>query len=98
MELGQLAQKPQLVKLTITEEKIVEKYGDELEFYMYDRQPLDVFAKLANFDQNDPGGIIKLLETVILDSKGEPVMKDGLQLPMDVVTECIKVAGDTLGK
>ena len=98
MELGQLAQKPQLVKLTIDEETIVEKYGDALEFYMYDRQPLDVFAKLANFDQNDPGGIIHLLQQVILNKEGEAVMKDGLQLPMDVVVECIKVAGDTLGK
>ena len=98
MELGQLAQKPQLVKLTIDNKDIVEKYGDELEFYMYDRQPLDVFAKLANFDQNDPGSIIHILQTVILNKEGEQVMKDGLQLPMDVVTECIKVAGDTLGK
>ena len=98
MELGQLAQQPQLVKLTIDNKDIVEKYGDELEFYMYDRQPLDVFAKLANFDQNDPGGIIQILKTVILNKEGEEVMKDGLQLPMDVVTECIKVAGDTLGK
>jgi len=98
MELGQLAQQPQLVKLTIDNKDIVEKYGDELEFYMYDRQPLDVFAKLANFDQNDPGSIIHILQTVILNKEGEQVMKDGLQLPMDVVTECIKVAGDTLGK
>jgi hypothetical protein len=98
MELSQLAQKPQLVKLTINKEELVEKYGDELEFYMYDRQPLDVFAKLANFDQNDPGSIIQILKTVILDAEGEEVMKDDMQLPMDVVTECIKVAGDKLGK
>ena len=98
MELGQLAQKPQLVKLTIDEKEIVEKYGDELEFYMYDRQPLDVFAKLANFDQNDPGSVIHILQTVILNKDGEAVMKDGLQLPMDVMTECIKVASDKLGK
>ena len=98
MELGQLAQKPKLVKLTIDAEAIVEKYGDSLEFYMYDRQPLDVFAKLANFEQNDAGSIIHLLQTVILDANGEAVMHDGLQLPMDVVTECIKVAGDKLGK
>ena len=98
MELGQLAQKPQLVKLTIDEKTIVEKYGDALEFYMYDRQPLDVFAKLANFDQNDPGSVIHILQTVILNKDGEAVMKDGLQLPMDVMTECIKVASDKLGK
>ena len=65
---------------------------------MYDRQPLDVFAKLANFDQNDPGSIIQILKTVILDAEGEEVMKDDMQLPMDVVTKCIKVAGDKLGK
>ncbi len=98
MELGQLAQKPQLVKLIIDEKTLVEKYGDELEFYMYDRQPLDVFAKMANYDENDPGAVIHILQTVILNKDGEAVMKDGLQLPMDVMTECIKVASDKLGK
>lgn len=98
MELTQLAKKPTLIKLTIDEEKIVEKYGDVLEFWMYDRQPLDVFAKLANADKADPGDMIKVLTQVILNEQGEPIMKDGLELPIDVVTECIKVAGDKLGK
>ena len=40
MKLSELAKKPQLQKITITDEALVEKYGDELEFFIYDRQPL----------------------------------------------------------
>ena len=53
---------------------------------------------MANYDENDPGAVIHILQTVILNKDGEAVMKDGLQLPMDVMTECIKVASDKLGK
>ena len=99
MELSNLAQKPQLVKLTIKEPKIVEKYGDELEFYMYDRQSLDVFAKFADAKEDGANSnMIHMLVNIILDKDGNPVMKDDLILPMDVVTECIKAAGETLGK
>ena len=44
------------------------------------------------------GGGISTGPPPLKSYEGEQVMKDGLQLPMDVVTECIKVAGDTLGK
>jgi len=48
MRLKELATKPQLTKITIDSAELVEKYGDALTFYMYDRQSLDVFSKLAN--------------------------------------------------
>lgn len=99
MELSKLAQKPQLIKLTITDEEIVKTYGDELEFYMYDRQPLDVFAKLASAKEGETTeSMVNMIQEIILDKDGEKVMKEGLQLPMDVIGACMKVAGEKLGK
>jgi len=48
MKLKDLATKPKLEKLTIQKPELVEKYGDELDFYVYDRQPLDVYGRLAS--------------------------------------------------
>ena len=98
MELQELAVKPKLIKVTIKEEAIVEKYGDELDFYVYDRQPLDVFAKLATIKEDNALLFTDMLVDLILNEKGEPVMAEGKILPLDVLTEAVKLIGDKLGK
>ena len=98
MNLKDLAQKPTLVELKVTEPAIVEKYGDELSFWVYDRQPIDVFAKLATMQEANPLEFTDMLAQLILDAEGKPVMADGKVLPIDVLTEAVKLIGDTLGK
>jgi hypothetical protein len=98
MKLAELSQKPQLLSVMIDREDLVEKYGEELEFFVYDRQPLDVFSKLANADKGDLGGTTMLLKDLILTEEGVPVMQDDHILPMDVMIEAIKLIGERLGK
>jgi hypothetical protein len=98
MQLEQLAVQPKLTKITISEPKIVEKYGEELEFYVYDRQKLDVFAKMASVTEENAMQYSTLLTDLILNEKGEPVMSDDKVLPIDVLTEAIKLIGEMLGK
>lgn len=98
MNLKDLAQKPTLIELKVTEPAIVEKYGDELSFYVYDRQPIDVFAKLATMQEANPLEFTDMLAQLILDAEGNPVMADDKILPIDVLTEAVKLIGDTLGK
>jgi len=98
MKLSELAKKPTLVKITISDEKIVEKYGDELEFFMYDRQPLDIFTKLADVQQDDVGKYIDILKDIILNEDGKSVMSDEMTLPIDVLTEAMRLIGEHLGK
>ena len=98
MNLSELAIKPQLIKLTVTEPKIVEKYGEELEFWVYDRQSLDVFAKMSTITEDNALQYTDMLSGMILDSEGKPVMSDDKILPIDVMVEAIKLVGETLGK
>jgi hypothetical protein len=98
MNLQELATAPQLTKLTVNTPAIVEKYGDELDFYFHDRQPLDVFAKFATVNEENPLQFIDILKDLILNEKGEPIMNDGHILPIDVLTEVIKIVGEFLGK
>jgi hypothetical protein len=97
MELKELSKKPQLIKLTIDKEDLVKKYGDTLEFHIYDRQPLDVFAKLAN-QKDDFSGVTELIQDMILDSEGKPVVSDGQILPVDILMEAITQVTNELGK
>jgi len=98
MQLSELATKPQLIKVTITEQNVVDKYGDELDFFVWDRQPLDIFAKLSTVTEDNPMQYTDMLKDLILDEHGKPVMHDDKILPLDVLTEAIKLIGDKLGK
>ena len=98
MKLSELAKTPQLQKLTITKPELVEKYGDELEFFIYDRQPLDIFTKLADVSKDNVGEYITILSDVIKNEKGEDVMTEDKTLPMDVLMEAMTLIGEHLGK
>lgn len=98
MKLAELSQKPQLIKIILDDPKIIDKYEEELEFFVYDRQPIDVFSKLANADQKDIGGLIFLLKDLILDEDGKQIIDEERILPMDVMVEAVKKIGERLGK
>jgi hypothetical protein len=98
MKLQDLASKPKLQKITITEPAIVDKYGEELEFFIYDRQPLDIFTKMADISKDNAGQYLTLISDIILDEKGNPICTEGNVLPLDVMTEAMKLIGEHLGK
>ena len=98
LKLTQLASKPQLIKLTLNNENIVEKYGDELEFWIYDRQPIDQFIKMATAQQDDQSKMIKMVNDLILDEDGNQVMTNDNSLPNDVMIAVIGAVVERLGK
>jgi len=98
MNLKDLATKPKLEKLTINKAPLVEKYGDELDFYVYDRQPLDVYGKLANADKMDMGETMEVVADLILDDQGKKICTDDHKLPLDVQVEAMTLIGNFLGK
>lgn len=97
MKLSELSQKPKLINIVIDKKEIVKKYGEELEFHIYDRQPLDVFTKLANAKE-DTAGVTELIQEMILDENGKPVVTDGNVLPLDVIMEAVTLITQELGK
>lgn len=98
MKLSDLAKEPKLIKCSIDKPELVEKYGEELEFYIYDRQPLDVFAKLANADKGEMSGMTDMIKMLLLDENGEPIVGGNQVLPMDVLVEAVSIIGNELGK
>jgi len=98
MELKQLAAKPQLVKVTIDSEDIITTYGEALDFYTWDRQPMDTFLKVAAGDRSDFGAMVSVLKDMVLDSEGNPVIVDGLVLPPKVLMAVFTKLVEQLGK
>lgn len=98
LKLTQLASKPQLIKVTIDDEDIVKTYGDELEFWIWDRQPIDQFIKMATTGANDYAEMIRMVNDLILDEEGNKVIKEGEALPNDVMITVINKVVERLGK
>lgn len=98
MKLSQLAAKPQLIKVELNDEDTVKEFGEAVEFWTWDRQPLDVFMKLANSDQADAAGMIEIVRTLILDEDGKQVINGEAMLPSTVLIKSISKIVETLGK
>jgi hypothetical protein len=98
MKLSQLAAKPQLIKLTIDDKDTVKEHGEAIDFWTWDRQPLDTFMKLANSDQANAGAMIDIVRTLILDENGKEVITKDVMLPSTVLIKVISKIVETLGK
>jgi hypothetical protein len=98
MKLTQLAAKPQLIKVEIADEEIVKEFGEPLEFWIWDRQPLDKFVKLAQVQADNFGELVKTVNEMVLDEEGNPIVQGDIVLPTHVMTKVIGKVVETLGK
>ena len=98
MKLSQLTAKPQLIDIHIDDEDTIKEFGEQIEFWTWDRQPMDVFMKLANATSNDTGNIIGIVRTLILDEKGKEILKDDEMLPTHILMKAISKVTEILGK
>lgn len=98
MKLSQLTSKPQLIEVSIDDEDTIKEFGEAITFHTWDRQPLDVFMKLANASGQDTNNIILIVRTLILDEKGKEVLRDDAMLPTHVLMKAITRVTEILGK
>jgi hypothetical protein len=98
IKINQIASKPQLIKVVLDDEQTKEELGDELEFWTWDRQPLDKFMKLASIKQDNPEEIINVVKELILDEDANIVIKDDIMLPTQILIRVIQKVVEVLGK
>lgn len=98
IKINQIASKPQLIKVVLDDEATKAELGDELEFWTWDRQPLDKFMKLASIKDDSPEEIIKLVKELILDEEGKIVIQEDVMLPTKILIRVIQKVVEVLGK
>lgn len=98
MNLSQLTAKPQLILVKLDDEETITEYKEAIEFYTWDRQPMDVFMKLASATQDNTTGIIDIVKTLILDENGKEILNSENVLPTNVLMKAISKVTDMLGK
>lgn len=98
MKITQLAAQPQLVKITIDDAATVEQWGESIEFWTWDRQPFDVFMKIASAGDGNTAQIMSIVKDLILDEEGKPAIVDGTTLPNGILMAAIAKITEMLGK
>lgn len=98
MKLSQIAKKPKLIEVTINDADIVEEFGEALTFWTWDRQPMDVFLKLAAIDQSNTASVIAAVRELILNEDGSQVLTGEESLPTKVLMRVIVCVVESLGK
>jgi hypothetical protein len=84
--------------MILEDETILKEFGEPLEFWTWDRQPLETFMKLANSNQADVTAMIGVVRTLILDETGKEIITDGVMLPSNVLIKVIAKIVESLGK
>jgi hypothetical protein len=98
MKISQLASKPQLVKITLDSPEIVKDFGEAVEIWTWDRQPLDIFMKLATANASNYGDMVDVLRTLILDEDGKQVIVGEVMIPTKVLVAAMTAITELLGK
>jgi len=100
MKLKQLASKPQLIRVVLNDEDTLKEYNEELEFWVWDKQPLAKFIKFANVTAESDSfpELIEFCAELILDEEGKAVIGEGEVLPATVMIRCINKVVEQLGK
>ena len=99
MKLSQIAAKPKLIEVSINDEEIIKEYQEPLTFFTWDRQPMDVFTRMANLSEtNDISGLLEVVRTLVLDEDGKPILEKDSTLPTPVLMKVIGKVTEQLGK
>lgn len=98
MKLSEITSEPKLIEISLNDEEILKEYSEPLIFYTWDRQPMDVFLRLANLDQKNTGDLINVVKTLILDDNGKQILTDKNMLPTGILMKAIAKVTEQLGK
>ena len=99
MRLSQIAAKPKLIEVSIDDEEVIKEYEEALTFYTWDRQPMDVFTRMANLSEtNDISGLLDIVRTLVLDEDGKEILTKESTLPTSILMKVIQKVTEHLGK
>jgi len=97
MKLSELTAKPKLITLSVDDEATIKEFGEPIEFHTWDRQPIDVFLKIASAQEKDMSQMVGVVKDLILDENGKALITDENMVPTQVLIKCIGKIVEKLG-
>lgn len=97
MKLKDLAKEPTLVKVVLDDEEIVKEYGEPVEFYTWDRQPMNTYLSMASIDSENMSAVFDAIKELVLDEDGNQILDDKNGLPPLVLLKVLNTVVEQLG-
>lgn len=99
MDISNLAKKPELVKLEITDEDIVKEFGETISFWMYDHVDVSTYFDFYKFQQNQNSDLLmQVLRKIILREDGKSAIAEDAVLPVSLTLAVLVKVNEFLGK
>lgn len=98
MKLSAIANKPNLIEITLDSEAVVAAMGEAVTFHTWDRAPISSFLRLANVNMNDTANVIAAVRDLVLDESGKSIITDDVALPPAVLMAALTAIVERLGK
>tara|TARA_R110000868_G_scaffold46599_3_gene153739 strand:- start:158 stop:454 length:297 start_codon:yes stop_codon:yes gene_type:complete len=98
MQLKDLAKEPKLIKITLDDADVVKEFGEAVEFWTWDRQPMATYLKMANITPENTTEIFETIRELVLDADGAQILDDKNALPTMLLLKVLNTVVETLGK
>lgn len=99
MNIKKFASVPKLMEIKLDSEELLAKYGEAITFYTYDVVSMSTYFEFFNArSESEFQNLDKVMRTLILDDKGNKVLADNEDLPVDIAAAAITKIGELLGK
>lgn len=82
--------------VSVDSEPVVAAYGEPVEFYMWDRQDLPLYLRLMTLN-DDQSMLWEVVKELVLDETGNPILRDGEILPVEIMVPVVEAAINHLG-
>lgn len=99
MDIKALAKKPELVKVILDNEELVESYGEPITFWMKDFVDINTYFDFFKSQGESEGQKLnELMRKIILNEQGDPAIAEDEALPIDIAVGALTKINETLGK
>jgi hypothetical protein len=99
MDISKLTKVPQLTKIEISDQDIVDAYGDDVTFYIMDEMDIATYFNFYKLQQNqDSDQLNDLLRKIILKEDGSAAIGGNEVLPINLTLAVLVAINDFLGK
>lgn len=99
MNIKKYASKPELIKIELDSQDLLDRYNEPIVFYTYDIVRMSTYFDFFNAKStNEFAQLDKIMKSMILNEKGERVLADDEDLPIDIAAAAISKLGEILGK
>lgn len=99
MNIQQFAKKPELIKVSIEEDGIVETYGSPITFWIYDSIDINTYFDFFKSQADSDGAKLnELMRKLILNEQGEVCIPEDHILPVDISIASLTAINERLGK